>query len=117
MIYRSSRIAHKYNWTPDDNPRAGELARQFLSNELELMQLEEIRSTATEALNDFLHMGGVIAVERGISQDVLVRTIGSGESLLVTGKTAEVLRSYLDDEPVSTRDRGDMTIRRRSRNR
>ena len=37
-----------------------------------------------------------------------------GENLLITGKTAEVLRAYIDCQPVRGIDRGDMTLRRQA---
>jgi hypothetical protein len=41
-----------------------------------------------------------------------VHAENAGETLLITGKTAEVLCAYIDSEPVRTEDRADMTLRR-----
>jgi hypothetical protein len=53
-------------------------------------------------------------VERSAAQELLVSVEHGGEMLLITGKTAEVLCSYIDCQPVRTEDRGDMTLRRQS---
>ncbi|HEY3052603.1 MAG TPA: hypothetical protein VGK04_04365 [Thermoanaerobaculia bacterium] len=114
MIYRNSDLSRNITWVPEDNPEAADRAMQFLNGERELMRLAHVRSSSIVDLNTFLTVASEdeIEVKRGIGGELLVCATDSGENLLLTGKTAEVLRSYIDEEPVSTRDRGDMTIRR-----
>ena len=116
MIYRNFDLARNITWVPEDNPEAGHVARQFLDGERELLHIAGVRSSTVVALTVFLETASdrEVLVDRGIGGELLVRATDSGETLLLTGKTADVLRSYLDDEPVSMRDRGEMTIRRRS---
>ncbi|HEV8657602.1 MAG TPA: hypothetical protein VGS96_03145 [Thermoanaerobaculia bacterium] len=116
MIYRNSDLSRSITWTPELNPEAGELALKFLNGERELMRLAHVRSSSIVALTTFLTVASDrdIVVKRGIGGELLVSASDSGESLLLTGKTAEVLSSYIDEEPVSTRDRGEMTIRHRA---
>jgi hypothetical protein len=48
-----------------------------------------------------------------VTGEILVRAIGSSESLFITGRTADVITGYLDRTPVWMDDRNDMTLRRR----
>lgn len=113
MIYRNSDLAHSITWTAETHPEAGERATRFLVAEYELLRLARARSSAIVELNIFLETANDTGVEvrRGLTGELLVTA--SDQSLLLTGKTAEVLGSYIDDEPVMTGDRLDMTIRRR----
>jgi len=115
MIYRNSDLSRSINWSPDMNPEAGEIALRFLEGERDLMQIAHVRSSSIVDLTIFqvAAAGRYITVMRGTMGEILVTIAGSDETLLLTGKTAEVLAAYLDDEPVTTHDRSDMTIRRR----
>ena len=115
MIYSNSEMVEHIVWTPDENPDGGAIARRFLEGERELLHIAHARSTVIVALTTFLESAGdgAVVVDRGTSGDLLISTSASRETLLLTGKTAEVLRAYLDDEPVSMDDRADMTVRRR----
>ena len=110
MIYRNSDLAQNITWQPETHPEASDRALNFLDGERSLLQLARPRSRTVKEINAFLEVAYEVSVERGTNGELLVRA--SDENLLLTGKTAEVLRSYLDDEPVSTSDRFDMTIRR-----
>ena len=114
MIYRNSDLAQSIIWTPETHPEAVERVTKFLAAERELLQLALARSSAIVELNIFLETASDTDVEvhRGVSGELLVKA--NDQTLLLTGKTAEVLGSYIDDEPVSTRDRLDMTMRRRA---
>ncbi len=115
MIYRNSDLIRNIHWTPDDNPAAGTIALQFLLGERELLHLAHVRSSAIVSLTVFLENSADddLIVDRGTGGYLLIGSSATSDTLLLTGKTAEVLRSYLDDEPVSMRDRADMTVRRR----
>ncbi len=115
MIYRNSELIQHTLWVQDANPDAHTIAYRFLSGERELLRLARTRSSAIVALTIFLEsaVDADMYVDRGTNGDILISTNGSAETLLITGKTAEVLRAYLDDEPVSMKDRADMTVRRR----
>jgi hypothetical protein len=115
VIYRYTDLTRGINWIPEDNPEAGDVAKRFLEGERELLRLERAHSIAIVPINVFLEIArdSKLNVERGVAGELLVRATDSGESLLLTGKTAEVLSSYIDGRPVSMNDRGDMTLRRR----
>ncbi len=115
MIYRNSELVRNTQWTPHDNPAAGVIAWQFLAGERELLHLAHARSSAIVALTVFLESAADadLFVDLAVSGDLLISSVATDDTLLLTGKTAEVLRSYLDDEPVSMRDRADMTVRLR----
>ena len=99
-------------WEPEQNPEAGELARKFLDAEREMLRLKQVQSPLSDTLVDFLEYADNVAVARGLRGELLVQARESADSLVLTGKTADVLRAYIDNEPVSTDDRADMTIRR-----
>ena len=115
MIYRNSDLSRSINWSPDMNPEAASIALRFLEGERDLMHIAHIRSSSIVDLTSFLTAaaGHDLVVMRGTMGEILVCVNNAAESLLLTGKTADVLSAYLDDEPVMTRDRTDMTIRRR----
>lgn len=115
MIYNNSMLGNYIHWERHPNPDAANIARRFLSGERELLNLARARNSAAAALSSFLATAESIAVHRGACGELLVSCMATGEKLLLTGKTADVLRSYLDDEPVSMQDRLDMTQRRRIR--
>ena len=99
-------------WRRDTDPNAGPIARDFLIGELEILKLGHVRSSAIVDLRIFLEVaaGGDIEVSRGPVGELLIAG-DSGESLLITGRTASVLRGYLDEQTVTMQDRFDMTQR------
>ena len=113
MIYRNSPDAANIVWTGEQRPQATDIVRAFLRSEQELLWLGRIKSKTAEDLQEFLTISAElpISVARSAAGHILVRADKANESLLITGKTAEVLRSYIDDEPVRMADREDMTIR------
>ena len=115
MIYRNSDIARTIEWQPDGNQKAGDIARQFLTGESELLELASARTSAVVALTRFLEnsAGFPLQVERAGTGELLVKADLVDEQLLVTGKTANVLAGYLDEELVLMQDRLDMTVRQR----
>jgi hypothetical protein len=114
MIYRNSVLADQIRWTPDETPEAADIARTFLRSECELLRLAHVETTSVGELESFLKnsANAPLSVERSSGQELLVRADGADESLLITGKTAEVLYAYINSEPVKTEDRADMTLRR-----
>ncbi len=114
MIYRNSFLAQHVAWTMDDTPLACEIAFHFLRSECELLRLANVAPNAVADLQAFLNAtaGRPLIVERSAAGELLVHNDEVNENLLITGKTAEVLGSYIDCEPVSTEDRLDMTLRR-----
>src|SRR5262249_18658868 len=102
------------SWLPDRNSGASEIARTFLRSEYELLCLARVQSSSVTDLEQFLRntAGAPLAVERSTSDELLISAPAVGETLLITGKTAEVLCAYIDSEPVRTEDRADMTLRR-----
>ena len=114
MIYRTSDLSVQTAWEPEENPEAGELALKFLDAEREMLRLEQVQSPLSGTLVDFLEYASDVAVARSARGELLVQAHDSANGLVLTGKTADVLRAYIDNEPVSTDDRADMTIRRHS---
>ena len=114
MIYRNSVLADQIRWTPDETADAAEVARTFLRSEYELLRLARVETTSVSDLESFLTKSANVSltVERSAGQELLVRADGAAETLLITGKTAEVLCAYIDSKPVATEDRADMTLRR-----
>ena len=110
MIYRNSLLANHVTWTVDDSPDAAEIARDFLRAESQILRLAAVAATTVADVDSFLKTTAPIAVYRSAAGDLLVRT--AGDDLLITGKTAEVLSGYIDQQIVSTEDRLDMTLRR-----
>ena len=115
MIYRNCDLVQYVRWLGEPNVEAGEIVREFLAGERDLLRLELGAATVVDDLNAFLDDadGKPICVERGGSGEILVRAIGCHESLFITGRTADVISGYLDTTPVWMEDRGDMTLRRR----
>ena len=114
MIIRNAPEAKDIVWSRESNPRAVDIARRFLFGEAELLHLTRARASAIDDIEDFLHVSAElpVTVDRSPRGDLLIMAAKADESLLITGKTAEVLRAYIDDEPVSMQDRSDMTVRR-----
>jgi hypothetical protein len=114
VIYRNSSLVLQIRWTPDETADAPNIVRTFLRSEYDLLRLARVTSTSVTDLESFLKnsAGEPLTVERSSGQELLVRADGANETLLITGKTAEVLRAYIDSEPVRTEDRADMTLRR-----
>lgn len=115
MIYRNSPNVKDVVWTRDENPEGVSLSRKFLAGEGQLLRLIGNTSITTE-LQGFLDLTAELPVSlfRSASGNLLLQAERVRESLMITGKTAEVLRAYIDDEPVRMQDRLDMTTRRQS---
>ena len=111
MIYRNMTHAVELTWEAEWNPLAGEIARDFLRGEHDLLKLARARTNAIVDLHIFLEAVAEkrLAVYRTDTGEILV--CAGSESLLITGRTADVLRAYLDEELVLMSDRGDMTLR------
>ena len=114
MIYRNSVLADQIRWTPDETADAADIARTFLRSEYELLRLARVETTSVADLESFLKKSAdlPLTVERSGGQELLVSAEGAGETLVITGKTAEVLYAYINSQPVATEDRADMTLRR-----
>lgn len=114
MIYRNSPLVQQVAWTSDNTPLAADIALHFLRGECELLRLARVAGKTVADLDVFLTLtaGLPLVVERSAAGELLVHNDDVTESLLITGKTAEVLSSYIDCEPVHSEDRGDMTLRR-----
>ena len=114
VIYRNSADIDSVKWLPDENPEAVAIARRFLHGERELLRLAHATTTAVNELQTFLDTTAELPVtlSRSSAGNLLLRAATINESLMITGRTAEVLRSYIDDDPVRMEDRLDMTMRR-----
>jgi len=114
VIYRNSPLVQQVFWTVDNTPMAADISIHFLRSECELLRLANVAPSAVADLEAFFKStaGHALVVERSASGDLLVHNDDVRETLMITGKTAEVLGSYIDCEPVSTEDRLDMTLRR-----
>ncbi|HUJ12985.1 MAG TPA: hypothetical protein VL284_04265 [Thermoanaerobaculia bacterium] len=112
MIYRNSLLANHVTWTIEPSPEAAEIARTFLRSECQILRLAAVASNTIAEVESFLTATADVpmSVYRSAAGDLLVRT--AGDDLLITGKTAEVLGAYIDQEVVTTEDRLDMTLRR-----
>ena len=113
MVYRNFSLAEHVAWVPDPNPEAPEIARRFLAAERDLLELEGKATPALAALQAFFIGAGEapLAVWRGAIGEVMITAAGCDESLMLTGKTADILCRYLDGDLVTMVDRGEMTIR------
>ena len=113
LIYRGNGFTVDTQWQAETNADAASLARDFLVGEQELLQLAGGRSLAMRDLMSFFESAGnaALQVSRSASGDLRIGAAGTDETLIVTGRTARVLCSYLDDEPVRTSDRLEMTQR------
>ena len=113
MIFYNADISRSMTWSAPLPDGAGDVARNFLEGEWQLLQLTRSRGPAAIALGAFLDATKEfsLTVHRTTTGELLVRP-SLGPTLLVTGKTAGVLSSYLDEAPVRMQDRFDMTVRR-----
>ena len=113
MIYRDAIHSDDNHWVLDLNPEAGTIARAFLAGEYDLLTFTRTRSPTTTALGEFLDAtaGLPFIVQRNGAGDVLITARPFGETLLLTGRTADVLCGYLDERVVRMEDRFDMTVR------
>ncbi len=116
MIYLNLELIDDRRWLGEPKLDAGEIVRDFLAGERDLLELEQSSSCALTSLNRFLESAAdrPICVERSVTGEILIRPIGASDVLLVTGRTADVVAGYLDNTPVWMEDRGDMTLRRRA---
>lgn len=113
MIEAFPSDASPLEWVSENQPDEQHVARVFLQGERSLSVLQNDPVTAA-LLEDFLTLAGdgALQVSQALTGEVRVASAGGSPSILITGKTAEVLRSYLDGEQVSVSDRMDMTLRR-----
>lgn len=114
MIYRRTDASTQTSWSHDSDSEAARVAIRFIDGERQLLELKQMEPALRRTLTDFLEHAGHVEVARGVHGELLVQSSQSWDGLIVTGKTAEVLRAYIDHQPVSSHDRADMTIRRRS---
>jgi hypothetical protein len=115
MIYLNLELTDDRRWLGEPKLDAGEIVRDFLTGERDLLELEHRTGAGVDALRRFLDSaeGRPIVVERSLAGEMLIRAIGASDSLVVTGRTAEVVAGYLDNKLVSMEDRWDMTLRQR----
>src|SRR5256886_1880604 len=114
VIYRNSAVAQQIRWSNDDTTDAPDIVRTFLRSEYDLLRLARVHTTSVTDLESFLKntANAALTVQRSAAQELLICADNRDETLLITGKTAEVLCAYIDNEPVRTEDRADMTLRR-----
>jgi hypothetical protein len=114
VIYRNSAAAEQIRWSLDDTAGAPDIVRTFLRSEYDLLRLARVVTTSVSDLESFLKntANSPLIVQRSSAQELLIHAENNGETLFITGKTAEVLCAYIDSEPVRTEDRADMTLRR-----
>lgn len=100
-------------WASENQNDEQHVARGFLQGERSLAVLQNDQTTAA-VLEDFLRSAGDEALEisEALTGEVRVTASHGSPSILITGKTAEVLRSYIEGDSVSVSDRMDMTFRR-----
>ncbi|HEV7922125.1 MAG TPA: hypothetical protein VGR02_15165 [Thermoanaerobaculia bacterium] len=114
MLTLNADHAFRLQWEPDQNAEGAAIARRFLAGERELMRLDGSLAAGARDLHQFLEAtGDALVVSRAASGEILIAPEGDGPTLLLSGKTADVLRAYLDDRPVRMQDRFDMTQRLR----
>ena len=114
MIYRNSSLAQQLSWNRDDTVLAADIVLVFLRGERDLLRLAKVAKSTVADLDVFLTKteGMPLIFERAAAGQLLIACEKTGDSLFVTGKTAEVLRAYIDCQPVRGIDRDDMTLRR-----
>src|SRR5436190_22034572 len=114
VIYRNSLLANHVTWTLDLTPEAPEVARTFLRAECQILRLAAVARETIDDVERFLTSTAdvPISIHRSSAGELLIRAGQTGDDLLITGKTAEVLSAYIDREVVRTEDRLDMTLRR-----
>lgn len=113
MIYRNVNMPMRLHWWPETNPEAGSIARDFLVGERDLLRFTRAEGEVVSELEAFLEVsaGLSLVVRRAPSGEILLSVDPWSESLLLTGRTAEVLSGYLDRKVVRMEDRFDMTVR------
>ncbi len=113
MIYRNSERAGEHEWERDPSADAGPIARDFLAGELDLLRFTNGPADVIAELATFLDSaaGLSLSVDRAPTGEILISAGPWAESLLLDGRTADVLRAYLDREVVRMEDRLDMTVR------
>ena len=91
-----------------------QVARRFLQSECSLAALQDDQRLSAD-LSKFLTTasGHVLDIAYGVGGEILLLIPSVDLFVLVTGKTADVLMSYLAGAPVSVKERMDMTVRRR----
>jgi hypothetical protein len=114
LIYRNSSLAQQLSWNRDDTILAADIVLVFLRGERDLLRLAQLAKSTVADLETFLSRteGVPLVVDRSAAGQLLIACQETGDSLFVTGKTAEVLRAYIDCQPVRGIDRDDMTLRR-----
>jgi hypothetical protein len=114
VIYRNSLLANHITWIVDLTPEAPEVARTFLRAECQILRLAAVARETIDDVERFLTSAAdvPISIHRSAAGELLIRAAQTGDDLLITGKTAEVLSAYIDREVVRTEDRLDMTLRR-----
>ena len=113
MIYRNSDLAQRFHWRPEPGDQAGMIARDFLAGELDLLRFSGADVPLMRDLSFFLEsaQGLDVLVHRSATGELLISAGPWSEALLLTGRTADVLRAYLDSHVVRMEDRFDMTVR------
>ena len=113
LIYRNAPHSLDHTWLLENNPQAGSIARDFLSGELDLLRFTAPSGPAARDLRDFLEAtsGAPLVVHRSPTGEILVTARPWSESLLLTGRTADVLSAYIHNRVVRMEDRFDMTVR------
>src|SRR5213595_1083236 len=98
MIIRNAPMASNIGWVRDENPRAVDIARRFLFGEIEILHLSRSQPSEVADIEGFLRISAEASssVERSEAGHILLRMTKRDESLMITGKTAEVLGAYLD---------------------
>jgi hypothetical protein len=101
-------------WNRDDTLLAADIALVFLRGERDLLRVADVARDTVADLEKFLTLteGLPLVVDRSAAGQLLVACEEAGETLFISGKTAEVLGAYIDCQPVHSQDRGDMTLRR-----
>ncbi|HEU4521052.1 MAG TPA: hypothetical protein VFT12_03555 [Thermoanaerobaculia bacterium] len=113
MIYRNLPDVRDRAWSAVENAEAGTIARDFLVCEYDLLRFTRTQNSTVSDLGGFLDAteGFPLLVHRDGAGEVLVTSKPWSESLLLTGRTADVLCGYLDHKVVRMEDRFDMTVR------
>ena len=113
MIYRNPAHSQNHIWSLETNPDAGNIARNFLSGELDLLRFTMPENPAARDLAEFLDAaaGAPLLVHRSVTGELLITARPWSESLFLTGRTADVLSAYIHNRIVRMEDRFDMTVR------
>lgn len=109
-------IADPIEWVTEDLPDEGHQARTFLQGERSLAAIrkdEELQQLLDRFLSSAEEQP--LLVSMALTGEIRVRSSSSSQSLLLDGRTAEVLAATLRGEQSSAQDRMDMTVRGRRR--